>query len=196
MLTQAAAAAIRIVLFRAGPQDFPYAPPLVASVPVVAVGAYGVLFACLLPGPFAIVLSLLLVASLAIVTRALLNVRGLSARFQQTFHALLAGGVVLTIVSLPPVVALAPTLEKVAANPELMNNPQQIQGPAWATFLLNIITLWALAVFANVFRHALNAPLWAGPLLALFVGFSVLTLALLFLRVVALLLGGGGGGGG
>ena len=193
MLTQAAAAAIRIVLFRAGPQDFPYAPPLVASIPVVAIGIYGVLFARLLPGSFAIVLSLLLVASLAIVTRAMLNVRGVSARFQQTFHALLASGAILTVISLPPVVALGPTLEKVAANPDLMNHPEQIQGPGWATFALNMITLWALAVFANVFRHALNVPLWTGPLLALFVGFSVLTLALLFLRVVALLLGAGGG---
>jgi len=178
MLSQAAVVALRILLFRAGPQDFPHAPQLVAPLPALAAGAYFALYAILMPPGVSLVLALASVGALALVTHSLLSARRVVNRFQQTFHALLATGLVLTLASIPPMTALAPSLRQIAANPELLQQPGAVQAPALASLLVNAINLWNLAVYAHIFRHAAEVKMWSGLLIALFVVFSVLLLSI------------------
>jgi len=178
MLQQAALVALRILLFRAGPQDFPHAPQLVAPLPALAAGAYFALYAILLPAGISLVLALASVGALALVTHSVLSARRLANRFQQTFHALLATGAVLTLLSFLPMTALAPTLRQFAANPELLQQPGAVEAPALASLLVNVLNLWNLAVYAHIFRHAAEVRLGGGVLIALFVVFSVLLLSI------------------
>lgn len=184
MLTQAANATLRILLFRAGPQDFPHAKELVAPLPLAAIGAYFALFAVVLPPGVSLLMSALSVGALALVTHSLLNARRAANRFQQTFHALLATGIPLTLASIPPMLGLAPALEQIAANPQLLQRPGAVEVPAMASLLLNALNLWYLAVYAHIFRHAAGTRLFAGVLIALFVVFSVLLLSLFFAQLL------------
>jgi hypothetical protein len=178
MLSQAATAALRILLFRAGPQDFPHVPQLVVPLPALAIGAYFALYAILLPPAMSLVLALASVGALALVTNSLLSARRVANRFQQTFHALLATGTVLTLLSIPPMIALAPALRQIAASPELLQQPGAVQAPALASLLVNLFNLWNLAVYGHIFRHAADVRLWSGMLIALFVVLSVLLLSI------------------
>ena len=184
MPNQALAVALRILLFRAGPQDFPHAPQLVAVLPAAAVAAYFALFAVALPLGVSLLLSVLSVGALALVTHSLLSARRMANRFQQTYHALLATGIVLTLASIPPMAALAPALKQIAANPELLQQPGAVQTPAAASLLLNLLNLWNLAVYAHIFRHAAETRLGVGVLIALFVVFSVLLLSIFFAQIL------------
>jgi hypothetical protein len=187
-LSQAAAVTVRILLFRAGPQDFPHAPQFVAALPLAAIAAYFVLFAVVLPAGPSLVLGALSVAALALVTHSLLSARRVVNRFQQTYHALLATGLVLTLASIPPMAALAPALKQIAANPELLQKPGAVEAPAAASLLLNLLNIWNFAVYAHIFRHAADTRLMTGALIALFVVLSVLLLSLLFAQILLSLL--------
>lgn len=184
MFNQAARVALRILLFRAGPQDFPHAPQLVLPLPAIATAAYFAVFVTLLPAGVSLVIALASVGALALVTHSLLSARSRAARFQQTFHALLATGTVLTLASIPAMSALAPALQQIAANPELLKQPGAVQTPAAASLLLNALNLWNLAVYAHIFRHATETRLWTGLLMALFVAFSVLLLSILAVQML------------
>ena len=176
MLNPIVAATLRILLFRAGPQDFPHAPQLVATMPALAASAYFAVFVLTIPPGAAAALALVSVGALALVTHSLLSARRLVNRFQQTFHALLATGLVLTLASIPPAVALAPVLKRVAANPELLQQPGAVQIPAAASLLIIVLNLWNFAVYAHIFRHAADTRPAVGVLIALFVALSVLLL--------------------
>jgi len=189
MPNQAAVVALRILLFRAGPQDFPHVPQLIAVLPTAATAAYFALFAVLLPAGIALLLSVLSVAALALVTHSLLSARRLVNRFQQTYHALLATGIVLTLASIPPMAALAPALQQIAANPELLQQPGAVQASPLASLLLNLLNLWNFAVYAHIFRHAADTRLWVGVLIALFVVFSVLMMVIVFAQLLLPLAG-------
>lgn len=184
MLNQIAAVTLRLLLFRAGPQDFPYAPALVAWMPAVAVGAYFVVLRMLAPPAVALVLAAASVATLAFVTHSLLSARRVANRFQQTYHALLATGVVLTLASVPPIAVLAPALKQIAQNPELLQQAGAVEASPLASLAVNALNFWNLAVYAHIFRHATDARLWTGVLIALFVVFSVLLLSILFAQIV------------
>ncbi|MGQ0587195.1 MAG: hypothetical protein ACT4PK_08330 [Gammaproteobacteria bacterium] len=179
MFAQAAVVALRILLFRAGPQDFPHAPQLVAPLPAIYASAYFAVLIIVLPPGAAALLSLANLAALAFATHSVLSARQLANRFQQTFHALLATGAVLTLASVPPMVQLAPVLQQMAANPELLRQPDAVQVPAAASLLLNLLNLWNFAVYAHIFRHAAETRLAIGVLIALFVVFSVLLFLIL-----------------
>ena len=187
-LSQAAAVTVRILLFRAGPQDFPHAPQFVAALPLAAIAAYFVLFAVVLPAVPSLVLGALSIAALALVTHSLLSARRVVNRFQQTYHALLATGVVLTLASIPPMAALAPALKQIAANPDLLQQPGAVEAPALASLLLNVLNIWNFAVYAHIFRHAAETRLMTGVLIALFVVLSVLLLSMLFAQILLPLL--------
>ena len=188
LLNQAAVVTLRILLFRAGPQDFPHAAALVAPLPVAAAAAYVALFWVALPASFSLVLAIVSVGALALVTHSLLSARRLVNRFQQTYHALLATGIVLTLASIPPMVALTPVLRQIAANPELLQQPGAVQVSPWASLVLNLLNLWNFAVYAHIFRHAANTRLGVGVLIALFVVLSVLMLSILFAQLLLPLL--------
>jgi hypothetical protein len=184
MFNQAAIVALRILLFRAGPQDFPHAPQLVVPLPMIATAAYFAVFAILLPVGVSLVIALASVGALALVTHSLLSARGKVARFQQTYHALLASGALLTLASIPAMSALAPALSQIAADPELLKQPGAVQAPAAASLLLNALNIWNLAVYAHIFRHATEVRLWTGLLIALFVAFSVLLFSIVAVQML------------
>ena len=188
LLQQAAAVTLRILLFRAGPQDFPHVPQLVVPLPLAAVAAYFVLFAVVLPAGPSLVLGVLSVAALALVTHSLLSARKVVNRFQQTYHALITTGLVLTIASIPPMAALAPALKQIAANPDLLQQPGSVESPALASLLLNLLNIWNFAVYAHIFRHAAETRLMTGVLIALFVVLSVLLISMLFAQMLIPLL--------
>lgn len=178
MLKEAASVTLRILSFRAGPQDFPHSPALVLPLPLAAIAAYVVLFSVALAPGISLLLSALSVGTLALVTHSLLSARRAVNRFQQTFHALLATGIVLTLASVPPMMALAPALKQIAANPELLQQPGAVEAPPLASLLLNGLNLWNFAVYAHIFRHAAGTRLLTGVLIAVFVVFTVLLLSL------------------
>lgn len=184
MLNQIVAVTVRILLFRAGPQDFPHAPALVPWIPAAAIAGYYVVFRTLLAPATAVVLASVSVGALAFVTHSLLSARRVQNRFQQTFHALLATSLVLTLASLPPMMALAPAMRELAQNPDLLQQPGAVQVSPLASLLLNALNLWNFAVCAHIFRHAADTRLWTGALIALFVVFSVLLLSILFAQIV------------
>jgi hypothetical protein len=185
MLNAIAAVTLRILLFRAGPQDFPHLPQLVGPMPAAGAAAYFLFWSMLLPPGEAILIALSGVGALAFVTHSLLSARGLANRFQQTYHALLAATAVLALLLVPPALAMAPVIREIAANPDLLKTPEQVQMPAVPAAMVNLIELWAFAVYTNVFRQAMDAWLLVGVLIALFVAFST---TLLTVVMTALLL--------
>ena len=187
MLNQIAAVTLRLLLFRAGPQDFPYVRALATWMPAIAIGAYFSVFSVLLPRTAALVLAAVSVGALAFVTHSLLSARSVANRFQQTFHALLATGAVITVASIPPMHALAPAIAQVAQDP---SSAATAQASPLASFVLNALNIWNFFVYAHIFRHATASRLWTGALLALFVVFSVLLLSLLFAQMLMALLRG------
>ena len=172
MLNAIAAVTLRILTFRAGPQDFPHLPQLVAPLPAVAASAYFMFWSILLAPGEAALISLAGVGALALVTHSLLSARGLVNRFQQTYHALLAATSVLALLLVPPALALAPAMREILANPDLLKQPDAVQMSPVASMAVNAIELWAFAVYTHVFRQAMETWLVVGALIALFVVFS------------------------
>lgn len=164
MLTQAAHAAIRILLFRAGPQDFPYSAALTrAIVPLAVLMAFAQNRLTLETGQ-ALVHALASVAVVALFTRRLLQWRKFPNRLQQTLNSLYLTGAVVSLLLLAPLSELAPHILRLAQDPALARTEPLPAGPAFAVMLL---TLWQFAVSANVYRHSLDAPPAAGVLAAL-----------------------------
>lgn len=188
MLHQIAAATLRLLLFRAGPQDFPYAPALVPWLPAAAVAAYFAVFRTVLPPGASLVLGAVSVGALALVTHSLLSARRMANRFLQTYHALLATGIVLTLASIPPMAVLAPAIRQLAQSPELLQQPGAVEASPVASLALNALNFWNFFVYAHIFRHATETRLWTGALIALFVVFSVLLLSMLFAQLLLALL--------
>jgi hypothetical protein len=184
MLNQIVAVTLRLLTFRAGPQDFPYTPQLVAPMPALTVSAYFLFWSRLLPPGGAVAIALAGVGALALVTYSLLSARGVANRFQQTYHSLLAGTSVLTLLLVPPAIVLAPAMQQILADPELLNTPERVQMPAAASWMVNVIQLWAFALYAHVFRHATDARLLVGVLIAVF---AVASVSLLTVVAAALL---------
>jgi len=174
MLSQVATITARLLLFRAGPQDFPYAPQLVPWLPAGGVAAFFLVFRTFLSFGESLLFAVLVIASLGFITHLILSARRTVNRFQQTYHALLATVSVLILATLPAMVMSASTLRQIVAKPELLEQPGAVQVPAVAALLMNVLHLWVLAVVAHIYRHALDTRIWAGALVALMATFSVL----------------------
>jgi hypothetical protein len=185
MLNTILTVTLRLLLFRAGPQDFPHARALVAWMPAIAIAAYFAVFSVLLPRSASLVLAAVSVGALAFVTHSLLSARRVANRFQQTFHALLATGTVITLASIPPMRALAPSILQLAHDPQAVAT---VQASPLASIALNALNIWNFFVYAHIYRHATDTRLWTGALIALFVVFSVLLLSLLFAQLFVSLL--------
>jgi hypothetical protein len=167
MFSQAFATTLRMLLFRAGPQDFPFAAALTPALLVLATVANTLLFSQVLPLSMALGIALAMVGAMALVTRSILRLRNAANRFQQTFNSLLATTAVLTLALLPPFIQVAPQLLQLAKHPELLSNPQAVALPPLPVFLMNLLNFWNFAVTAHIFRHAANVNLWTGLLIAL-----------------------------
>lgn len=167
-------AIVRILFFRAGPQDFPYDPRLTAPFVVIATIVNGLMFAQILPLPTAVMMALAIVAGFGAATRAVLRARQLDSRFHQTYASLLATNAVLTLVLLPFFLQIAPTLRELASNPALLEHPEQVKLPDGVAFIMNLLNLWSFAVTAQIYRHAANLSLALGVLVALVVAVVLL----------------------
>jgi hypothetical protein len=164
MFAQALSATLRILIFRAGPQDFPYSPKLGLTIGCIA---FTVLVNALITGVVApladaLLTGLVMVGSIALITRMVLKSRGIMNRFQQTFNALQTTNGLLLLAMFPAIVVLTPLMidffKQVNANPELVNHPDQWpQFPVWAMLLIDAAGLWQLVVTAYIFRQAANA---------------------------------------
>lgn len=174
MYAQVIAATLRILGFRAGPQDFPFDPRLTLPLVLIAGGANAMLFGQVLPLPTALMMAAAMVGGTALVTRSVLRARAVPERFNQTFNALLATSAALTLLMLPLFAQVAPLLREVASKPELLEQESGMQLPQGLAFLMNLVNFWNFAVTAFVFRHAANVQLWLGVVIALILAFVVL----------------------
>lgn len=174
MLASLFSATLRILFFRAGPQDFPYDPRLTAPLAVTAGLANGLMFMQVLPIGAALVMAIAMVGGMALGTRAVLRTRQLEARFHQTFAALLATNAALTFLLVPFFAQIAPMLRELAGNPELLEHPEKMTLPPGIAFIMNALNLWSFAVTASIFRHAANVSMALGLLIALVIAIGLL----------------------
>lgn len=190
MFVQAINVTLRILIFRAGPQDFPFGSGLTQVCVLLAAAANALVFSQVLPVPMSLAMSIAMVAAIALVTQSVLKARKLENRFQQTFNALLATTSVLTLSLLPPFAQIAPQILEVTKNPELLNNPEALHISGAAVFFMNLANFWNFAVTAHIFRHAANVNLWAGFLIAFIAAGIVLFLGVLGGSIGGVLFGG------
>lgn len=179
MFTEALNATVRILFFRAGPQDFPYASKLRPLLLLLAVLTNAFMFSQVLPPAMAIGIAVAMIGGMALVLRWTLRLRNLGNRFQQSFDSLLATTTLLTLALLPPFMQLAPQLLELTKHPETLQNAEAVKLPAMPVLLMNMLNFWNFAVTAHIFRHAANVNLWVGFLIA-FVAASIM----LFIGVV------------
>ncbi|MFA5939087.1 MAG: hypothetical protein WC809_07000 [Sinimarinibacterium sp.] len=174
MFAQAFAVTLRILGFRAGPQDFPFDPRLTWPLALLAVAANFLIFVQVLPGASSAAMACAMVGGTALVTHSVLRTRGLLSRFNQTLNALLATAALLTLLLVPLFAQIAPALKEIAAQPELLENPEALKLPQGVVFLMNLLNFWNFAVTAHILRHAANVQLWIGIVIALIIAFVVL----------------------
>ncbi len=145
-----------LCLLKRGPQDLPHRPALALAILVAAlvVEAYTASIlgsAALLPG------SMLMSAAFALAaTWGILRVRQMDARYWQTLLALVATGLMFSLLALPLMIALGPL------DPD--NLPPLTPVIGWGIVLLAV---WRLVVSGHIWRHALDVPLPIGVLVAL-----------------------------
>lgn len=195
MLTSVLNATLNLLLFRAGPQDFPYEPRLTGwLVPMAALVNYVVL-GLVLPPIIAAAIGIAVVMALSVATRVFLRARGTEARFMQTYHSLLAVSIPMTLLLLYPFSEIAPELQKLSQmEPGPAEPMPELQVPGWAALAMNLLNLWNYLVNAHIFRHAGNLGLGGGLMVALLVAFGVLMFVLVFASFAAAVFGGGGAG--
>jgi hypothetical protein len=164
ILQQAAATALRIALFRAGPQDLPYTAALTrVTVPLAVLAAF-LQYRLTLPAFAALLHGLAWVAALALFTHVLLQSRNMVNRFRQTFDSLLLIDSAMTIVMLPALAVLAPQMARFQENPELTKTESLAPLPALAVLA---VSLWNFVVTAHVYRQSLDTTPGVGALVAL-----------------------------
>jgi hypothetical protein len=179
MFVQVINTTFRILFFRAGPEDFPFAQGLTPLCMLLAALANALVFSQVLPVTMSVGMSLAMIGAVALVTHSVLKARKFSNRFQQTFNALLATSAVLTLALLPPFVQISPQILELAKNPELLANPDAVKISGIAVFAMNLINFWNLAVTAHIFRRAADVNLWIGYLIAFIAAGIVLFLGVM-----------------
>lgn len=193
MLPQAFWTTLRILIFRAGPEDMPYdtgnrlgAPFIAFAVLVNAAlaavaGEMAVLMKAMdAPPPLwaDIVLGAVSVAAMGLFTRVALRARQLESRFQQTYNALLGTSSILALAMVLPVRQLLPFLpiaqdlsRKIGANPDLVNDPNVMSAlPGWTmlfSLMIPVLLGWQFAVTAFIYRRAANTKAAGGIFIAL-----------------------------
>jgi hypothetical protein len=201
MLPQAFWTSFRILIFRAGPEDFPYdgsnrisaaciAFAVLVNAALAAVaGQVGVLMKAMdAPPPLwaDVLLGGVSVGAMGLFTRFALRTRQLENRFQQTFNALLATSSLLSLLMVLPIRELLPFLpvaqalsDKLAANPDLVNDPNAMAVlPDWTkllSLLVPVLLAWQFAVTAFIYRRAANTRMGGGVLIALLCALTVMS---------------------
>ena len=166
-----------LILFRAGPQDMPYAPRTLIVLLVMGAALEIVVdLRQASPVPTMVGANIGTLVALAVLF-ALLRWRGKPERFVQTALALIATGLLFELILLPLVFVIGLPLA-----PHAQLNPRQ----TLALFAMFLLAVWQVAISVNILRHALEIPLAGGVLALLAIGFSDLMAAVL----VAAALGG------
>jgi hypothetical protein len=206
MLTQAFWTSLRIIAFRAGPEDLPYDPgrQLTGSCVAFALLANAVMASTVvatsgmkLSAPLldTLLLAVATVLALGVCTRVVLRTRQLDNRFQQTFNALLLTSSILTLAVALPMHLLEPLepqiqdyLTKLQAHPELLNDPSAAPlFPGWAmllTLLASWLLLWQFAVTIFIYRRAANTRTGGGIFIALLCVLTVKSFQTLFSALI------------
>ncbi|MGQ0619184.1 MAG: hypothetical protein ACT4QA_04560 [Panacagrimonas sp.] len=173
-------ATFNLLLFRIGPQDFPYDPRLTGVLaPTAALVQYAVSMLWVPPG-LAAASALAMIMGLAVATHMLLRVRHVETRFMQTYHSLLAVSSLLTLATWLPISELAPEMMKISPNAAVTGTDPNVQLPGGSLFLMFILITWNFIANANIFRHAANLTAGAGLLVALLVWGGVQMFVLFF----------------
>jgi hypothetical protein len=149
-------ALFELCLLRIGPQDLPHRPALALALlaAVLALEGYS---SRLIGTATALGPSLLVSGAFALAaTWAVLKLRGVDARFWQTFLALVGTGLLFSLLALPLLAAMGPL--------DPANPPQM--GPLFGWGIV-ILAVWRLVVSGHIWRHALGIPLPTGVLVAL-----------------------------
>lgn len=193
MPMQALQTTLAILLFRAGPQDFPYSeqPQLMWTCQGVAVAACALFFGLSMPPVAALVAAVIAVAGLSMFTRVLLRIRKFDNRYAQTLNALLAVGSVLLVALTLPMSQLMPQmktyLELVQQNPELANDPASLPKlPAGPVLIMDVLAIWFFAVTAHIFRQAAEVGFFGGAMIALLCQFNLMMFLLFTAPLIAL----------
>jgi hypothetical protein len=206
MLPHAFWISLRLLAFRAGPEDFPYDASNRVSLACIAfavlvnaaltavAGEMGVLMKALTETPplwADIVLGAVSVAAMGLFTRLALRARQLESRFQQTYNALLATSSMLSLLMVLPIRQLLPFLpvaqelsKKVTANPDLVNDPTVMSAlPGWTllfSLMIPALLAWQFAVTAFIYRRAANTRAGGGVFIALLCVLTVMSLKDIF----------------
>lgn len=150
-----------LCLFRAGPQDLPYAPR--ALVVLLIIGALLEAFFDLRQGSSIKVVIAANLGTLAALGALLwlLRWRHKPERFVQTALALLATGLLFEVLVLPLLLYVGhPT------------NPAQVTSRQFmAAMVLFVILIWQAGISVNILRNAMQIPVAGGVLALLFIGF-------------------------
>lgn len=204
MLSQALHATLQILLFRAGPEDFPYADDGRYDRPCQALGviATAVLFGLVQPLPLAIFDGIIATVVVSLYMRLVLRLRGLEARIQQTRNALLASGSLLMLALAVPMSAVMPVmmqfLETVAAAqqaagpdapPQPITQDQMPPVPVFAGLVIDLLGLWFAASATHVLRRATGIPRFAAAMMALLLIGNVMVAMVIGGNLMSALLG-------
>jgi len=145
---------LRIALLRGKPQDLPWSPLLMWLVLAVHLAMGTAAFALRLDGLSALAAGVASTALLVAMTASLLYANRKPARVIQAVTALAGADVVVGLAALPVSAALHADL-----------GPEAASGLPGLLFL--VLLGWNLAVAGHVLRHALDAPLPLGIVIAL-----------------------------
>jgi len=161
MLNQTLSATLRILFFQAGPQDFPYDARIARWLIPAAIAA-SVCYSMLMNSFAAsLLLSVVGVLTLGITTQAVLRVRHLEPRFQQTFHSLLATDALLNLMVIPSMSQMVPSINAMIAAASDSSGATQAatqqlieQPPPLATLVTMVVLIWSAAVSVKIYREA------------------------------------------
>ncbi len=169
---------IELCLFRCGPQDLPFRPPLALTC-LLATVLLEVFTHLQLGEPSGLVVAAVLASAvfLLVSTRVVLRLAGRDARYWQTLLALTGSGLLFTAVLAPIRIGIG------VIEPGMLTGAEPL--PPGFTPLV-ILGLWRLVVLGHIWRHALEIRLRLGMLLAVSLAvLEVVVMALLFAPAVA-----------
>lgn len=166
-----------LVLFRAGPQEFPFMPGRHVTLGAVGGTPVFMVYSLALNPIIALSMALGTVLGIFLATRLILRWRQLDARFTQTAHALLCSSAFMTLLMILPFSQIAPILSEMAADPEAATPPDI---PAIPVLVMNVLNAWNFLITANVYRHATDRGFAMGLLYSLLSSGMVLATVLGF----------------
>lgn len=159
-----------LVLFRAGPQDMPYAPR--GLIALLLIGALLELAVDLRQGNSAAAILGANIGTLAALATlfALLRWRGRPERFVQTALALAASGLLFELFMAPLALWIGLPLK-----PDAHLSTQQ----TLVLLALFAFAMWQVAISVNILRQALEIPVAGGVLALMAIGFTYLMAAVI-----------------